>query len=332
MRPTSWPWTAFTFVSLAFATAPSVVGCGNEAEIGTKDAALGDETETSPSDSDETELSETTATSSEPSLADAATTSQPVCEAASFPSEATPVLFERLEAQVVDSSGNPLADVLAQACGLNLCLSGRTEASGDILHTRPSTPQPTLLSKAAFKYGDGIRQAQFARLLEEGSVHSLGTQTTAVFPALASGSPLAAGQTLSSGGVELELTTQTQIKVDVLTVKKDEEIFLAVEFPTDAFPEALDDSLEIELLFALGPLKTHFCPPAQLRLPNRLGWPAGQVAEIFIHGTDVLEELVPFGEWRKVSDAEVSADGEWIETTEDQGLPVLAAIGVRRAP
>jgi hypothetical protein len=65
-----------------------------------------------------------------------------------------------------------------------------------------------------------------------------------------------------------------------------------------------------------------------MTFPNVLGWPPSSGVEVLVHGLDVAEPHAPFGGWRVVSAATVSADGRSIRTRE--GVPVLSLVGLRK--
>lgn len=251
----------------------------------------------------------------------------PRCEVPHFPDESDPIPFESLRARVVDPDGNPVAGTVAQACGINLCLDkGRTLSDGVA-----SFDDSQMLQRAAFKYGDGLRHAQLAFLLDAQPNHDLGDQITVALPAVETGSPFEPGATLTSSGVELELSDDTKVELVLLGFSKEEQVFVAAEFPTNAFPAAASEE-SLDAMFALGPLKTKFCPPAKLRLPNSAALPAGARVEFLFHSTDVHADYAPYGEWAKVSEGEVTSEGDWIETDDEGGVPVLGVLGVRVLP
>jgi hypothetical protein len=247
-----------------------------------------------------------------------------VCEVPEFTDDSEDVPFEHLEARVVDTEGNPLGGVKAQACGVNLCLFGDTDDAGNVVHDDSQE-----LQSAAFKYGDGVRQAQLALLLPgPGPEYLLGDQVTVLFPELTGASPFEPGTTLSSQGIELVLEANTEVELDVLTYPEEEQVFVAAEFSTGAFPEVALD-WDFQMLVALGPAHTKLCPPAKLVLPNSPGLAPGTELTVLVHGTDVRGEFAPYGRFEPVSSAVVSDDGERIETPQGEGLPFLGVIGLR---
>jgi hypothetical protein len=250
----------------------------------------------------------------------------PTCPAPEFPQDDALVQFESLEAQVVDERGQGVPGTIAQVCGLNLCLFGETDATG---FTRRN--EPAEFRRVAFKYGDGLRHAQFARLLTDGAVYELGQQATVALPALSSAPRLEAGSMLESGGVRLDLRA-TAAKLDLLSYPDDEEhVFVASEFDPARWPEAVPSDQGLEMLFALGPLKTTFCPPAPVRFPNTPGWPPEAELELLLHIVDTANHWGPYGSFSVVATAHVDADGNTITTDPDSGLPELGVIALRLA-
>jgi hypothetical protein len=238
--------------------------------------------------------------------------------------------FARLDATVVDEHGQGVPNLLAQACGTNLCLADKTDASGDVaLRQDPAVE----LRRAAFKYGDGLRYAQFARLLSEESEHSLGEQRTFAFPALGLGEPFRVGERLTSSGVVLDLSETLAVRVDVLSFPDTEEqVFVAQPLPSDSWPEAVPKDAGLEVLVALGPVKTKFCPPARLDVENTAGWPPGAEVEVLLHVTDALSHWGAYGTFSRVSLAQVDEAGERVTTNVGEGLPELGVVGLRLAP
>lgn len=292
-----------------------LVACGNEGAIAPDNGADDDGTI-----EPEPELSREPLDAGEP---EPEPEEAPRCEVPRFEDDSEAVPFERLEARVVGPDGEPLAGVRAQACGINICLSTPTDSAGRIVYN-----EPTELQRGAFKYGNGIQQPLLALLLDDEPEHLLGDQITLTFPDVATASPLEPGTTVRSEGVELELAADVDIEIPPFDYDEDERVFVAREFPLDAFPEAVAGQ-DFVMLVGLGPAHTQLCPPAKLVLPNTAGLPAGRELSLFVQSTDVLGEFAPYGAWAEVSTATVSADGERIETDADQGLPVLGVIGLR---
>jgi len=238
--------------------------------------------------------------------------------------------FARLQAVVVDQDGDPVPDITAQACALNLCLFGSTDDVGAVRFTE-SPPQA--MRRPAFKYGDGLTFAQFARPLDAAlTEHELGEQRTVAFPSL-SGAELIGHGDNSSGGARLTVADDASIHFDILSFPEDDDHrFLAVEVPTEVWPDAVTLSgFDFESVWALGPLKTTFCPKAQLELDNTTGLEAGTEVEFLIHVTDTLQEWGVYGGWGRMSGGRVSDDGQKIVTDEDDGIYQLGVVAIRVA-
>jgi hypothetical protein len=229
-----------------------------------------------------------------------------------------------VDATVRDLDGNAPTDLLVQVCGINKCISGASDSSGNALVSVNDD-----LTRPAFKYGDGLTYGKVALLLAEPSdMVALGTLSTPALPS--SGSPITAGAIASSGGAELTVAPGASIAFDSLTYRTaDEKAFRAAELPLAQAPAALDQGLGLELYVALAPLDTEFCPPATLALANSPGWSPGTPVEFYTHGLDVGEVYAPYGGFAKFADGAVSDDGAQIRA-QDQTLSVLSLVAVRR--
>jgi hypothetical protein len=255
--------------------------------------------------------------------------SGPECPGPGYATATDSILIGAVSASVTDLDGAPLPGVLAQVCGIDLCIDLDVSVSGSVARAIDES-----FLKPAFKYGDGVSYAQFAQLMLPNAVGAvtLGTVTTIAFPELAGSSPLRPGTTAASGGVTLELGDDFRATIDPFDFETPEEQgFRAVELPIDAAPPAVHPGLGLELVYAMTPTSATLCPAAVVNVPNTPNWPAGTAAEIYVHGLSIDEPWAPYGGWAKVSDAEVSADGATITTRGHAGLPTLSVMGIRRA-
>jgi len=251
------------------------------------------------------------------------------CPAPGYPTGGTPLTFNGLSATVVDENGAPAKNVSAQACGINVCINGKTDSSGVALITEK---QP--LRGGAFKYGGGQEYARFALLLDLPASDGLelGEQRTVSFDPPSEGAPMEAGQVAASRGATITLASDATAAPDPFDFDTDDlKKFRAAEVPEAIWPEVVDRSLNFALVVALTPSDTEICPAAKLTLANTPELSPGTPVEFFVHGTDVIERWAPYGGWAKVSDGEVSADGATIETDPSGGLPILSVVGVRVA-
>ncbi|HVU04279.1 MAG TPA: hypothetical protein VHE30_21120 [Polyangiaceae bacterium] len=237
--------------------------------------------------------------------------------------------FSHLSATVKDLDGNPVPDVPAQACGINLCLNGTTSASGTV-----AIDQSADLVRPAFKYGGGQHFAKFALpLTGDTAIHvDLGDVRTVAFDAPELGAPVVPGTAATSHGVSLLLPAggsyaPDPIDYDTADLKK----FRAASIPVAEAPSAVDPSLGFSIVVALTPSGAVLCPNAKLSVPNSAGLPAGTAVEFFVHGTEVQEDFAPYGGFAKVSGGAVTADGSAVETADGEGLPILSVVGIRAA-
>lgn len=235
------------------------------------------------------------------------------------------LFVERVEAIVLDTDGSPVANELAQICGLDKCINTQTGSDGHIL----AMPMTTI-RQPAFKFGDATIHAKLARPLP-GSIATFGTVVTPKLPPLEQGAPLDPGADATSGEVTLSIPEDAVIEVE-LDVLDDPNAqhFRAAPIPKEMMdPEVVDQDPGLKEFFALTPLEARICPAAKLTLPNTEGFPAGAEVEVFVLGLDVGERWATYGSWTHVSDGRVSEDGATISTNDDGGLPVLSAVGVR---
>lgn len=245
------------------------------------------------------------------------------CEVPSFDNDAEPEPFAKLTATVVDQAGQPVADTLAQACGINVCLRGVTNASGAV-----SISGAEEVAKLAFKYGDGLHHAQVALLLSGDTSYALGEQRTVELPKPDPANNFRGGDTLSSGEAELSLEEDTEVNIDTLSyADESEHRFVAAAFDEDRFPDAASGEGFVSL-WALGPAKTEFCPPARLSLPNTTQLPSEAEVDLMLLITDVGGRYGRYAEWTPIATARVTDDGARIVTDEGSGIPELGLIGV----
>lgn len=258
-----------------------------------------------------------------------------------YPSSDPPHKVDSLDAKILDLAGAPATGVLAQVCGLDLCINGSTTDQGVVctLDKSSGVCLPGILpgqefKRPAFKYGDGMGFVKFAQLLPTTtSTYDLGDVMTAKLPDVAAGVALAAGASATSNGITLELAAGTEIKFDELTFDTAElQKFRAAEVPVAKAPPAVDKAAGFEIIFGTTPLDTELCPHGKLSVPNTPSWPAGTEVEFWVHGLDPSEEWAPYAGWAKISGGKVSADGKSVVTNDGEGIPVLSTFGVKKKP
>jgi hypothetical protein len=161
----------------------------------------------------------------------------------------------------------------------------------------------------------------------------LGQLSTPRLPELGSCDVLAPGTEVSSNGVTIGVPSGGAVDFDTLTYTyPDERVFRAAEIPIAKASVAIDPTLGFEIVWALAPIDTQLCPAAKLSVPNGPAWPSGTAVEFYVHGIDINEAYAPYGGWAKASDGAVSADGTRVETSPGGGIPILSAVGIRKAP
>ncbi len=294
---------------------PWCVACGSEPGV-KSDAASQDDLDASRDKPDR--KNEPVAPQPEP---------EPECEVPQFTDDSEAQAFEELRGSVVDDAGKAVAGITAQTCGTNLCLQGETDDTGYVLHQRAIA-----LRRPAFKYGDGLRYAQFAFLLPDQPVIDVGEQTTVPLLTGKGGDRLEVGAEMTSRGVTLSIAADAQLSLNLLDFPDEaDHVFTAYEMPRAVWPDAVADQYDLERVVALGPLKTEICPPAEVRLPNSEGWEPDTEVEILLHVTDVAHHWALYGEWGQVADAVVSEDGAEVVTIDGTGVGQLGVIGLRRS-
>jgi hypothetical protein len=158
-----------------------------------------------------------------------------VCSIPTIEDEAEPRAFESLSATVIDEEGTAIPDLLAQACGMNVCLQAKTDSLG-----RVTISQDEEIAKLAFKYGDGLRYAQIVVAMPEGERHDLGAQATLRLPTGDPNNRLESGASLESSDARLELDPDTDIKLDRLSYPDEADyVFVAREFERDVLPSSI---------------------------------------------------------------------------------------------
>jgi hypothetical protein len=252
-----------------------------------------------------------------------------MCKGPGLNAPPAPVAFAHLSATVLDLDGNPVSDVPAQACGVNICLNGTTSTDGSVV-----IDQTANIDVPAFKYGGGKYYAKFALPLgTKGPIDvDLGDETTVAFDAPEHGVPIVPGTEATSNGITLAPPTGATVNVDPLDYDTPAlQNFRAVEIPVDKAPTAVDPQFGFGIVVALTPVAATICPAAKLRVPNTAKYPAGSRVQFFVHGTEVDEEWSRYGGFGMVSEGSVSADGATVETDDAGGIPILSVVGVRPA-
>ncbi len=247
------------------------------------------------------------------------------CEGPGYEGNEPVVSLGVVQAVILDQNGDPTPDNAVQLCGIDVCDYANTSASGAVTFNANKD-----MVKPALKLGDGLIFAKLAILVPEGD-STYTDITTAKLPPVGEGDTFAAGASVKSGGMIIDVPAGGSVVVDeLLYPEPGDQVFRAAEIPTTE-NTPLDPAMGFEMLFGVAPMETIFCPAATLHVPNTPGWEAGAAVEFFIQGVEIGQHWAPYGEWQKVSDGKVSEDGLEVVTAEGQGIPVLSSVAVRLA-
>ncbi len=236
-----------------------------------------------------------------------------------------PTQFASASGTIVDLTSAPVPNVFVQVSGLDLALSSATSASGSFTVSLDHT-----LTKPMLEFGDSVAWAELAVPVTMATT-AFGNLTTAALPA--AGAPFVPGGAAVSAGVTLSLPTGATATIDTLSYSTPEQqLFRIVQIPVEketAVPGIA--RYAFVLLFGATPLETQFCPAATITVPNNATppLPANSAVEFWGLGLDVGQVWAPFGDWAKLSDGQVSADGATIATAPTQGFAILETFAVR---
>lgn len=236
--------------------------------------------------------------------------------------DAKPEALGTVSGEIVDDQGMPTSSGLVQICGRDICINARVTSNGKLAEQVDQT-----LDSPACKWGDGFDWAKLALPLEAGDT-DLGTLTTARLPDYAESVPLAAGKTVTSGGVTLTLATKAQVVVNALDYETEQQ----QGFRAVAIPEAALTRLDPDFVagYALSPLETRICPSPSLSLENAGDLAPGTALELYLLGLDVEEAWAPYGQWLMIGEGAVSDDGASLDFPD--GVPLLTAVAVKVKP
>jgi hypothetical protein len=235
-------------------------------------------------------------------------------------------------AKLLDQNGKSVEGVPGTICGINLCSEVHYSDAAGIL-TIDATDAGMDFDEPRFNRGFfGREHTKISAFIPTKPSHDFGTVRVFALPSFAEGVPLVAGADVTQAGVTLSIPAGGVVDIDTIKFTEvSEQVFRAAVVDLTAFPPAelpgLDAALGLEVALALAPMDTHLCPAAGLRFDNVRGWAAGAEVEIFLHGTKVFDHYAPYGEWSKVADATVSADGKTVATVAGQGIELLGTLG-----
>lgn len=242
------------------------------------------------------------------------------CQGAGFAGNEPVVHVTVATGTVHDLAAAPIGNLPVTILGVDLALAGKTSGAGGFsLAINQNLKRPALI------FGDGLTYARLAAPVTTGAPDLALVDA----PLPATGAAIAAGATATSGPLTLAVPTGASVAIDTLTYDTpDKQQLRAVAIPIASESAVVPAAMNFELLIGVAPVDSLFCPPATLTVPNSPGWPANAAVEVFGLETDVGQEWAPFGQWGKLADGHVSADGLTISAP----LAVLKNLALRRAP
>jgi hypothetical protein len=235
-----------------------------------------------------------------------------------------------ITALYIDQDGNPAEGVQTTACGTNLCSEpADSDASGAVTVTADSMFTDPRFNAGHNAYG----YAKFSGLIPTTPVHDFGTVRVIRMPAFSSGVAINPGETATQGGVSLTLAADAELQHSCVDYPDENQRGLRgavvdVRTWTAAETPQIDASLGIEVIVVAMPLGTHICPAAEMTFDNEAGYAASSEVDIYINGAKTFKHYAPYGQWAKISEGVVSADGTTITTKDGMGLSTLGTFGI----
>lgn len=219
-----------------------------------------------------------------------------------------------------DDTNAAIANQAFQLCGTDLCLFADTNTIGAATFMNSQST----LDRPLFKPGDSLTYAKIGYPYTAGSPSPL----VGIFPRMQdSMQQLVPGQTVSVAGASLALPSGGGLSIDTLSYDTpDKQTFRAAQVPEDLVDDVTGDPSFV-MAYTLGPIDTLLCPEAILTVDNYVGLPAGTAVELFVQEVAIEEYFGGYGEWVKIDEGEVSADGTTVST--NVGLPVILNVAIR---
>jgi hypothetical protein len=229
---------------------------------------------------------------------------------------------------VLDLTGAPAVNVLADVCGTNICIASSTDGDGDF--TAMGMQQEVV--DARLVYGDGLTHAKMAGRVPSFPDADVGTIHTPRLPPFDEGAPIVAGEDATQNGVTLHVPAGAQIDHDILLYGEEERGLRVTLFaPSDGTFPAIPASLNLELVIGLAPLHSLICPGVGMTFPNQPGWDPGAAVEVLYNNVEIYPSYAPYGGWEVVAKATVSDDGATISTNDGESIAELGTFGARLA-
>jgi hypothetical protein len=255
----------------------------------------------------------------------------PVCEAPEPAHMTDSLTMDSVTAQLVDQLDMPAGNVAATMCGTNVCSElAASETDGSLIVTASALA----LDAPRFNVGhNGRGYAKLTAIIPTAPTFDFGTVRVLRLPAFSSGAMLAPGAPATNNGVTVEVAADGVVDFFELDFPDpaDHRLVAAVMDIRAIDPAELPSvppALGIEMIVGLGPMETKLCPAAALTFPNAAQFAPDSEVEILINGNVTFEHYAPYGEWAKVAEGVVSADGTTVTTKDGQGIEVLGTFGI----
>ncbi len=219
-----------------------------------------------------------------------------------------------------DDANAAIQNTTFQLCGTDLCLTADTNTIGGAVFMNSQST----LDRPLFKPADSLTFAKFGYPYTAESPSPL----VGIFPRMQdSMAALVPGQTVSVDGASLALPAGGGLSIDELTFDSpDKQTFRAAQVPANLVEQVTGDATFV-MAYALGPIDTLLCPEAKLTVDNYANLAPGTQVEFWVQEVSIEEFFGGYGEWVKIDDGEVSADGATVSTT--VGMPVILNVAIR---
>ncbi len=237
-----------------------------------------------------------------------------------------------ITATFIDQDGMPAAGVQTTVCGTNICSTpADSDASGMVAVDASSI---MMFSDPRFNAGhNGLLYAKLSGPIPTIPAHDFGTVRVIRLDDFPMGVEFSPGGTVTQNGVSLTLAADADIKHSLVDYPEEEQrVFRGAVVDISAWPASekpqVDATLGIDTLVVAMPLGSAVCPGADMSFDNVTGLAAGAEVDIYLNGSKTFKHYAPYGEWAKVSEGVVSADGTTIDTKEGMGIESLGTFGI----
>ncbi len=239
---------------------------------------------------------------------------------------------DSITATYIDQDGNPAEGVQTTACGTNICSTPVFSNAAGVATVDATNID--FFNDPRFNAGhDAQGYAKLSGLIPVKPVHDFGTVRVIRMPDFPEGVAINPGETSSQGGVTLALAEGAELQHSCVDYATEEQRVLRgavidITSWTVAETPQVDQTLGIEVLVVAMPLGTHICPGAQMTFDNVNNYAANSEVDIYLNGAKIFKHYAPYGQWVKISEGVVSADGSSIVTKDGMGIESLGTFGI----